>query len=50
MGPHQYELISVQLSGPVGLRAVAVHQSLLTVDFVLWLPGGQALQEVSNKS
>ena len=41
---HQYELIAVQLSGPVGFGAVAVHQSLLTVHLVLRHPGGEALQ------
>lgn len=42
---HQCELIAVQLSGPVGFRAIAIHQSLLTVDLVLRLPGGEALRE-----
>lgn len=42
--PHQYELISNQLSAPVGFGAVTVHQSLLTVNLVLCLPGGEALR------
>ena len=41
---HQCELIAVQLSGPVGFRAIAIHQSLLTVDLVLRLPSGEALR------
>lgn len=41
---HQYELIAVQLSGPEGFGSVTVHQSLITLDLVFWLPGGEALQ------
>lgn len=47
---HQYELIAVQLSGPVGFGAVTVHQSLLTVHLILRHPGGEALQREGQQS
>lgn len=34
----------MQLSGPEGFGAVAIDQSLLAVDLILRLPGGEALQ------
>lgn len=39
----------MQLSGPEGLGAVAIHQSLLAVDLILRLPGGVALQQEREK-
>lgn len=42
-GAHQDELVAVELSGPVGFGAVAVHQSLTAGHLVLRDPGGEAL-------
>lgn len=50
MRAHQYELIAVQLSGPVGFGAITFHQSLLALDLVLRLPGGEALQGEETQS
>lgn len=50
MHAHQRELIPVQLSGPVGFGAITFHQSLLAVDLVLRLPGGETLQMEETQS
>lgn len=50
MRAHQRELITVQLSGPEGFGAITFHQSLLAVDLVLRLPGGEALQQEETRS
>lgn len=49
-GTHQRQLIAVEFSGPKGFWSVPVHQSLLTADLGLRLPGGETLRGQKEKT